>query len=129
MEAQHVDPADLPTPDEDQLLQQDAPLGPVPVRVEGNVYCVMLPSRSGPAFIHPLVHARPTNVVKPDPKRAAIHLCGTADWYYMRTGTSERLPMPMDVVVTLSHCDEIWAMPQSADTDASLSVIVEVYAD
>ncbi len=124
---QHHDPAEP----ELAMLQQNADtepgLPPVAVRHDGPVYTQAQPARSGPAFAVSLTNTADARVVGADPRRSRVTLVGSAAWFYLSRKAGGRVPIPANVVVALTHADEIWARSQGGDFD--LGVIVENYAD
>jgi len=124
---QHHDPAEP----ELAMLQQNADtepgLPPVAVRHDGPVYTQNQPARSGPAFAVALTSAADARVVGADVRRSRVTLVCSVAWYYLSRKAGGRVPIPANVVVVLTHADEIWARSQA--DDANLAVIVENYAD
>lgn len=121
------EPAEQPNPDLDTVLQQPGELPAVPVRVDGPVYVIVQPARSGPSFRHPMLTTKFTKTLGYDPRRAVAHLVSDDDWLYSRNNGGEGVTIPANVVLTISHCDEVWTKATASDQDCG--VITEVYAD
>jgi len=115
-----------PDPELPDLQQQNLPMPTVPVSVEGKVRVLHLPNRNSAieAFAMTTTLAR---VLAADPKRARTVLVSTVAWNLARTRTGQTAPIPANVVITLTHSDEVHAsVPTSTGT---LAVISEYYAD
>ncbi len=116
-----------PEPELEELQQHDVPIPAVPVNVIGPVTVHELPSRSGPAFAHPLTTTF-QHVLYADLKRARASLLGSAAWEYSRTGAAgSGVPWPISVPLVIEHGDSVWARVVSET--ATLSVITEIWAD
>jgi hypothetical protein len=95
----------------------------VMVRHDGPVDVRPVPSRWGPTFSHPLT-TQFTHVIGSDLDRTRLTLIGSVDWLLSRTGrTGSGVPIPADVPLVLTHCDEIWAAVPTSTGD--LAVIAE----
>jgi len=115
-----------PDPELADLQQQNLPMPTVPVSVEGKVRVLHLPNRNSAieAFAMDTTQRR---VLAADPKRARTVLVSTSAWNLARTKSGQTAPIPANVVITLTHSDEVYAsVPTSTGT---LAVISEYYAD
>lgn len=103
----------------------------VPVRVENPVGVQALPAEAWATRSYELSTTEPTKVARRDPrrKRAVISVVTQAAWI----GTSQsiakvsvgyRMGAAATSVIELTHCEEIWAV---ADTAGSILSIIEEY--
>lgn len=107
--------------DQDQEQAAALPMVAVPVKVEGPVVVMTLPSRMGPAFFHTLSTVM-THILGPDKRRKRVTLISDVDWVYSQQMQGGGVPWYAKVALVLEHADVIYAKSANAGT---LTVIAE----
>jgi len=119
---------DPPDPDLPELQQRDLPMPTVPVQVTEKVRTLHLPNRSSSVeTFHMDTTLR--RVLAGDPKRARTTLVSAVAWNYARKGTGMTAPIPANVAITITHCDDVWASITTPGAADNLAVIGEYWAD
>lgn len=119
-----LDPPDPALPD---VQQRDIPLIPaVPVDVQGIVNVRIVPNRAGPAGTHDMTTVAQT-VLGADLRRARATLWSTVAWQYMNKTSGSRVPVAANMVISVTHGDEIAA--RVTTSTGVLSFITEYYGE
>lgn len=120
---------DPPEPDLADLQQRDLPVPSVPVDVQGAVRVHLVPNRVGNAYTVPL-GSTAAQALSQDIKRSRATLIATVGWSYRPNKSSgQECPIPANVPITVCHAGEVWVNKTSGQSDGTLTVITETYAD
>lgn len=117
---------DPPDPDLPDLQQRDLMPPAVPVELTGKARVQHLPNRSSSVESFPMTTTQ-QRVLAADPKRARAQLVSSVAWNYARTRTGATAPIPANVVITITHTDEVCASVPTGT--GNLAVIGEYWAD
>ena len=98
----------------------------VRVQTEGPVRVQNLPNRNGNVTAD-VYGISPERILYQDPKRAVATLIGNAAWTYSPSKTSTRAPIPANVPIVVTHCDEVWAAAVTGTV--TVVAIMEMFAD
>jgi hypothetical protein len=126
MDVELVPIEDPPYPDLPDLQQRDLPMPTVPVDIAGQVRVQHLPNRTSSVEVFPMTTTQ-QRLLGADPKRATVRLVSSVAWNYARNSQGTAAPIPANVILTITHYDEIWvSVPTST---GNLTVIGEYYGD
>lgn len=120
-----------PTPDLDDLLQEDVQVLAVPVRVEGKVLTHELPAVRVQMATDVVPISTWTSLLPETPKRKQCVLISTDKAFYVSaTGTGiTGMLWPANVVLILTHCQKVYVMSADAALPATISHVSELFAD
>jgi hypothetical protein len=118
-----------PTPELDELLQQEHPWPVVQVDVQGGtVY--QLPARRVICTTDVVTDTQAQQLAPANHKRSRLVLIATDQPVYIaRDRTSQGTIWPINVPHVVTHCDAVWVKSATASNSSTVGVTQEMWAD
>lgn len=119
-----------PTPDLDDLYQEETEAVSVPVRGEGAFLVQQLPARKAQYGTDTVPGTVWTDLLPATPKRARATLVSDAAFYVNTTGTGGGMLWPANVPYELRHTERVYVRAAGADPAvATIGHASELWAD